>query len=145
MTTEEALKQIENLKEFIKNNKPVNIKDRVKSYEDACKELGKDPSKFQVVYGESNEERSDRCYQRLKIIFKALCQDWKADYSDEAQKKWYPWFVFDKKLGRFGFYLSHYEFSHSGSGIGVRFCLPSQELSNYMGTQFIDEFNGMLL
>jgi len=57
---------------------PKTIFERVNSFEDACKELGK------VVCGTTVLS----AYSRLKVICKALNEGWVADWDDHEQNKW---------------------------------------------------------
>ena len=67
---------------------------KIKTFEDACKVLGKDPT---ATY---------HPYERLEIIVAAIVGKWQADYSDEDQPKYYPYFVYDSSSSSFRFYDS---------------------------------------
>ncbi len=106
---------------------------KIKTFEDACKVLGKDPT---ATY---------HPYERLEIIVAAIIGEWKADYADDDQPKYYPYFVYDSASSSFRFYDSYGDYSHAGAGGGVRLSLETREESDYVGKTFINEFNALLL
>ena len=120
------------------------ITDRVKTYEDACKENGESPMPEGsimsiVVTGLTTDERN---YRKLKTITKALNEGWAPDWSDSDQKKWFPYF--DASSG-FAFGGAGYRYSHPCAGDGSRLCFKSKELAEYAGRQFTDLYKGFIL
>jgi hypothetical protein len=103
----------------------------IKTFEDACEALNKDP------YAEINKcDSSDEiAYKKLKIIIEAINQGWKPDWNDSNQQKWYPWF--DLSSG-FGFDDSCYSCAFTFADCGSRLCFESKEKSNYAAQQFLD-------
>ncbi len=115
-----------------------NIKERVKSYEDACKVLGEAPI---TDFGDSTPD--EIAYKKLKTIIRALNEGWVADYRDSNQLKWIPWFY----VSRYGFVFdaSVYDYSYPISGRSSRLCLKSDDLATYAGKQFLNLWEGFLL
>jgi hypothetical protein len=100
-----------------------NIKDRIKSFEDACKYLGVDPS---VVPNISSEQ--------LKVITQALNENWKPDWSNSSERKWYLFFEYSEEAKRLVFdYVSDW-LSHTYAS--SRLCFKSRDLAEYAAKQF---------
>ena len=116
----------------------MDIKDKVKSFEDACKVLDITPS-VPVVTGipEKYQKPLIANYQ-LMVIAEALNEGWTPDWSNGEWDKWYPWFKMDdsSSAGRFSFGASGY--LSSTSDVGSRLCFKSKDLATYAGTQFLD-------
>ena len=116
----------------------MNIKDKVKSFEDACKVLDITPS-VPVVTGipEKYQKPLIANYQ-LMVIAEALNEGWTPDWSNGEWDKWYPWFKMDdsSSAGRFSFVDAGHQ--RSGSVVGSRLCFKSKDLATYAGTQFLD-------
>ena len=117
-----------------------DITERVKSVEDAIKELGNDD--VEVI--QLNRMKSIGLQnhiignQELIVIAKALNEGWQPDWQNDNQYKYFPWFDMDdsSSAGRFSFCGSDYQ--RSGSFVGSRLCFKSRELSNYAENQFED-------
>jgi hypothetical protein len=116
-----------------------NIKDSVKSYEDACKVLGEQPS---TDFG--NDTKDEIAYKKLKTVIKALNEGWKADYNDGNQRKWLPWFYTAGPSG-FAFSATYYGCSNPYAGGAARLCLKSEELASYTGKQFLSLWEEFIL
>ena len=114
------------------------IKERVKSFEDACEVLGINPEEFKITYPDkvSHHGNALAAHAKLVIITEALNEGWKPDWNNGKWDKWYPWFYMSvsSSSGRFSFVGSDGRRSHSDCG--SRLCLKSEELADYAGTQF---------
>ena len=123
----------------------MDIKDKVKSFEDACKVLDITPS-VPVVTGipEKYQKPLIANYQ-LMVIAEALNEGWIPDWSNGEWDKWYPWFDMDNSssAGRFSFYVAGTQ--HSGSLVGSRLCFKSEELADYAGTQFLELYRELFV
>ncbi|WP_257657675.1 hypothetical protein [Parapedobacter lycopersici] len=65
------------------------VTDRIKSYEDACEELGETPiylSAFNFL--PEIDRKSQFAFHQLTIIARALNEGWEPDWSDSNQYKW---------------------------------------------------------
>ena len=146
---------------------PQDIKERVKTFDDACEELGED-HQYVKAYREwmriSYAECKDiTAYLKLRIICAALNDGWKPTFHD-GECRYYPWFYIytkeeyeeldeeEKKacrvVGR-----SHDDMYESGTVVcsfatnasspsptvfGSRLAFKTRELGEYCGKQFID-------
>ena len=78
-------------------NRP--IIERVKTFEDACRELGEDHH-FVLAYQNTNlrdpevaeENRDILAYMKLRIIAAALNEGWEPQFTED-EWRWYPWFT----------------------------------------------------
>ena len=123
----------------------MDIKDKVKSFEDACKVLDITPS-VPVVTGipEKYQKPLIANYQ-LMVIAEALNEGWTPDWSNGEWDKWHPWFDMDdsSSAGRFSFYGA--DSLYSLSFVGSRLCLKSEELAEYAGTQFLELYRELFV
>jgi hypothetical protein len=114
------------------------VADRVKTFEDACNELGIDSTTAIPEVATDplqKDERSIWAYCKLIIIAKALNEGWVPNWKDSSQYKYYPWF--DLSSGS-GLSCNDYGRRNSDSGVGSRLCFKSRELAEYAGKQFKD-------
>ena len=78
-------------------NRPIT--ERVKTFEDACRELGEDHP-FVLAYQNTNlrdpevaeENRDILAYMKLRIIAAALNEGWEPQFTED-EWRWYPWFT----------------------------------------------------
>lgn len=120
------------------------ITDRIKTYEDACAELGiysLDEAKL-MDFGLT---KHDIAYQKLATVVKALNEDWTPDVCDSSVYRWYPWFKTNGSPSSFAFDGSDCGSAVASAGCGSRLCLKSNELSDYCGKQFIDLWKQFIL
>jgi hypothetical protein len=142
-----------------KDDRPIT--ERVKSYEDACEILGKDPLK---KFKEGDLAKDEVAYIKLKTICEALNEGWTPKLVS-GEIRWYPWYgLYTKKeieaksksdrkkqrgllVGGVASYGAHCGFAYLLSGnapsdtiarIGSRLCLKSEDLSDYCAKQFIE-------
>jgi len=114
----------------------VSIQDRVKSYEDACRELGLDPEDLPEVENCEPEDRSSIiAFYKLTIIARALNEGWTPNWQDPNQYKYYPWFKVANST-RFVYADTNYTASSAFAYLGSRLCCKSEELAEYFGKQF---------
>ena len=111
----------------------------IKTFEDACETCGV----LDTLIVSVTDTKDEGAYKKLKIIARALNQDWKANFNDGSQQKWYPWFVFNGS--GFGFSGTDYAYSLTYAGVGSRLCFKSKELAEYAGKQFLSIYNDYLL
>ena len=80
------------------DDKPKDVTKRIKTFEDACEELGNEHP-FVRTYNEyakniSEENKNDVdiiAYLKLRIIVAALNEGWTPKFTDD-EYRWYPWF-----------------------------------------------------
>lgn len=78
--------------------KPKDIRERIKTFEDACNELGEDNVLVQAyrtaefnTSGNQNDVTDVVAYLKLRIIAAALNEGWKPTF-DGSRCRYYPWF-----------------------------------------------------
>ena len=120
------------------------ITERVKSYEDACKELGREPYDEKKLL-ELGLTKNDIAYQKMVVIVEALNEGWKPDVCDKNVDRWYPWFCPNGSPGSFAFRGSGCDHEYAAAGSGSRLALKSKELADYCGMQFVELWKEMLL
>jgi hypothetical protein len=113
------------------------ITDRIKTYEDACAELGITPLDEAKLI-ELGLTKHDIAYQKLATIIKALNEGWIPDVCNRDVYRWYPWFHPNDSPSSFAFFVSDSAAASAYAGSGSRLCLKSEDLSNYCGKQFLD-------
>lgn len=142
--------------------KPKDIMERVKTFEDACRELGLDSEDLEQKWEDSNLMPDEIAYQKLRIICAALNEGWEPQFTED-EWRYYPWFTLwtedelseksdawkaDRHLISTGDYQTDYAglaSAHSGdapssasASVGSRLCLKSDTLAVYCGKQFIN-------
>lgn len=106
------------------------ITDRIKTYEDACAELGiysLDEAKL-MDFGLT---KHDIAYQKLATVVKALNEDWTPDVCDSSVYRWYPWFKANGSPSSFAFCGSYCGNARAGAGSGSRLKFRTRELAEY--------------
>lgn len=142
--------------------KPKDITERVKSFEDACRELGKSHPLVCQYNAIDDVDTNLNAYLKLRIICAALNEGWEPKFTED-EVRWYPWFWLyttqeiedmdeqekqerhlistgDYETGYAGFASAYSRSapSYSSSAVGSRLCLKSEALAVYCGKQFID-------
>lgn len=153
-------------KENVEQLKPKDVTERIKTFEDAVKELGEEHP-FVVAYRciEDIDECSGdiEAYLKLRIIVAALNEGWEPQFT-EGEYRWYGWYYLVSKedydqmddddksrvVGRGGdnacaYYglvcaNASYVSSNSYTNSGSRLAFKSEKLAEYAATQFIDIF-----
>lgn len=70
------------------------ITERVKTFEDACKELGEDHKlvqQFKAIQEAIAEDKEATAYFKLGIITAALNEGWKPDFTNNVEYRYYPY------------------------------------------------------
>lgn len=147
---------------------PFNTMDRIKTMDDAIKELGEEhPFVVNLTECEKNsvlrEDKRLMAYQKLRIIITALNEGWTPNFTID-EKRWYPCFrLFTKgeydrlededkincksrpvcDLGGFSdaaYVYASNRTSYSYTFYGDMFAFKSRELAEYAGKQFLDVY-----
>lgn len=142
--------------------KPKDIMERVKTFEDACRELGLDSEDLEQKWRDNNLMPDEIAYQKLRIICAALNEGWEPQFTED-EWRYYPWFWLytqeeindmdeDEKTNRrlmstgdyqtgyagLAYARSNYAPSAASPNVGSRLCLKSDTLAVYCGKQFIN-------
>lgn len=112
-----------------------NVMDRVKTFEDACREVGVIPHK---VYNPMADSKDEIAYKKLKIIAKALNEGWVVDWNNEKESKYFPYFDMRKRPGS-GFVGSCFYWV-TYSFVSSRLTYKTSTLAAYAGKQFEVEY-----
>nr|DAZ04151.1 MAG TPA: hypothetical protein [Caudoviricetes sp.] len=112
-----------------------DVTERVKTYLDACHELGREPLDEKKLL-ELGLTEHDIAYQKLAIVTEALNEGWKADWDNSDENKYYPYFIMSPSS--FAFCGSGYVNACAFAGSGSRLCYKTRELAEYSAKQFID-------
>lgn len=156
------------------DDKPEDIKERIKTFEDACKELG-DNHPFVLQYntlrdsgGNGIDVADIAAYIKLRIITAALNEGWVPTFNED-ERRYYPWFYVDteneygefdeeKKSCHITLRLNNFAVVYGGTtyvgtnlagpfsyaSFGVRLAFKTEELAEYCGEQFIEEWADFL-
>lgn len=150
------------------SKKNLSIMDRIKTFEDAVKELGeKHPAvcEYNAIVSaglETSMSPDILAYFKLRIITAALNEGWEPQFTVGEYRYW-PWFWLytqeevdamteaerSELLGVGGLAAggalcgissaySAYAFSYSSAPLGARLAFKSHELAKYAGRQFIE-------
>lgn len=128
----------------MKKVKPIT--ERVKSFEEACQELGITPDLPHVDHLPEKHQRSIIAYYKLCIITEALNEGWSPDPIDRPfEFRYYPWFYYSGADAGLVFSNAYCVPSDAYTGIGsrLRFILRSNAV--YSATQFIDLWSDYLI
>ena len=125
------------LEEIFPKLKPISIIDRVKTYEDALKVLGRNH------FNETNLYPREIARRKLEIIIEALNEGWAINRNTISERKWYPYFHISDAGLRCS--VASDSPAIAGASVGVRLCLKTKELAAYAGTQFTKLYETMLL
>ena len=153
---------------------PKDIKERIKTFEDACNALGEDHKfvrEFDSISNEMDDASTDLLsYLKLRIIAAALNEGWEPQFTKD-EYRYYPWFYLytkdewnrlDDETKQYGRVLArssnygsanagvacasaYYASSNSSSFYGSRLAFKNRELAEYCGKQFFDIWFDFLL
>lgn len=155
--------------------KSKDITERIKTFEDACKELGSDHP-LVLAYQNTNlrdaEVANDNkdiiAYMKLRIIVAALNEGWEPQFIP-GEYRWSPYFVLytkdeidemDEKTrarvvsrsyynanasGGVSYALSYYDSAYVYASIGSRLAFKTDDLAEYAGKQFIEIYADFML
>lgn len=143
------------------DEKPKNVMERIKTFEDACNELGIDHNEWMQDKKELGLEADVIAYLKLRIIAAALNEGWKPQFTTD-EYRYFPWFCLytqseidemnEEDKSRV-VYRSHHNANASGgvawavtyndspsthTNIGSRLAFKTRELAEYAGRQFVE-------
>ena len=121
-----------------------NITDTIKTFEDAMTATGRPAVPDLTAFPEDMREYFAAHY-KLAVIAEALNEGWNADWSDDDQEKWFPWFHCKSGSSSFAFSDTNYCYSGAHAGGASRLCFETDAKAEYAGRQFVDLWNIVLL
>lgn len=140
--------------------KPVDVKERIKTFADAAKAVGiEDPEEWESGY--SDVEPDILAYFKLRIITKALNEGWEPKFIP-GEYRWAPYFLLYTKeeiekmnaetrarvvfrsyynasaYGGVSYAVANYVSASVCAHVGSRLAFKSEELAEYAGKQFTE-------
>lgn len=135
-----------------------DIRERVKTYADACHILGISDSEEPEVIADGGLMRSDEIARRkLERITEALNEGWRPDWNNTNQYKYCPYFRIlpgkgkgpDGKpngaLAGLAYASTDYAATNTSAYFGSRLCFHDPELAAYAGDTFRDLYAEILV
>lgn len=143
------------------DEKPKNVMERIKTFEDACNELGIDHNEWMQDKKELGLEADVIAYLKLRIIAAALNEGWKPQFTTD-EYRYFPWFCLytqseidemneeDKSrvvyrshnyahaYGGVAYAYAYYDSSSTSTNVGSRLAFKTRELAEYAGRQFVE-------
>ena len=143
------------------DEKPQNVMERVKTFKDACNELGIEHDKWVQDKKDLGLEADVIAYLKLRIIAAALNEGWKPQFTTD-EYRYFPWFYLytqseidemseeekSRVVYRSGSYAhanggvayasTSYDSSGTYTNIGSRLVFKTRELAEYAGRQFVE-------
>ena len=116
----------------------------IKSFEDACVKENIDPTALPDVsmIPEDLHKPIISAY-KLMIIFLAINNGWRPDWSKSSQYKYFPWY---RVLSSgFGFSDSDFNCDSADTAVGSRLCTDTSEKAEYIAEQFQEEYKEYFL
>lgn len=138
-----------------------DVRKRIKTFEDACREIGIDAEAWNRDKISLGLEPDVLAFLKLRIIVKALNEDWEPQFTED-ECRYYPWFILYTReeynkldeeeksrvvyrsyglahaLGGVSYASASYVSSSAFANIGVRLAFKTSELAAYCGRQFLD-------
>ena len=115
------------------------IKEKIKTFEDACKALQISEALPEVSALPEKHQKALIAHYKLITITEALNEGWQPNWNDLDEYKYQPWFEIDastEKPSGFGFSYSHCVIWYTFTSCGSRLCFKSRELCLYAIEQF---------
>ena len=138
-----------------------DVRKRIKTFEDACREIGIDAEAWNRDKISLGLEPDVLAFLKLRIIVKALNEGWEPQFTED-ECRYYPWFILytreeynkldEEEKSRVVYRSSYYAYAFGGvscananiassvtsASIGVRLAFKTSELAAYCGRQFLD-------
>lgn len=138
-----------------------DVRKRIKTFEDACREIGIDAEAWNRDKISLGLEPDVLAFLKLRIIVKALNEGWEPQFTED-ECRYYPWFILYTReeynkldeeeksrvvcrsfgnayaLGGVSCAYAGGDSSGTSAGIGVRLAFKTSELAAYCGRQFLD-------
>lgn len=143
------------------DEKPQNVMERVKTFKDACNELGIEHDKWVQDKKDLGLEADVIAYLKLRIIAAALNEGWKPQFTTD-EYRYFPWFYLytqseidemseEEKSrvvyrsysnasadGGVAFAVTSHGSSYTHAYIGSWLAFKTRELAEYAGRQFVE-------
>ena len=154
--------------------KPKNVMERVKTFDDALKELGDDNQLVKEYYerwqlvGDKDVSKDYVAYLKLRIITAALNEGWEPEFIP-GERRWAPYFLLYTKEeyeklnddvrarvvyrsninananGGVSYANANHDSANVNADVGSRLAFKSEKLAEYAGMQFLDIYADFML
>lgn len=138
-----------------------DVRKRIKTFEDACREIGIDAEAWNRDKISLGLEPDVLAFLKLRIIVKALNEGWEPQFTED-ECRYYPWFILYTReeynkldeeeksrvvyrsynhayaFGGVSYASAAYDSSGTDAYVGVRLVFKTSELAAYCGRQFLD-------
>ena len=138
-----------------------DVRKRIKTFEDACREIGIDAEAWNRDKISLGLEPDVLAFLKLRIIVKALNEGWEPQFTED-ECRYYPWFILYTReeynkldeeeksrvvyrsfgnayaWGGVSYAYANYDSSYASASVGVRLAFKTSELAAYCGRQFLD-------
>lgn len=121
----------------------LNIMERVKSFQDICDIAGVMRCTFELPTNATRKQIRKNAGNMIELFIEVLNEGWEPDYSNSNEQKWYPYFEYNKRTGRFSYYA--YCYNDVVSHVGSRLVFKTKALAEFAAKLFIDIYNDYLL
>lgn len=125
-----------------------DIRERVKTYEDACRVLGVQPMDGQAMRAAGFRE-DEIARRKLETVAEALNEGWKPDWNNKQQDKYGAWFWIEPKpdgaSAELAFSITSSAPSSTRTHIGSRLCYRTRELAEYAAGTFTRLYEQVLV
>ena len=88
-------------------------------------------------------ETKECYYEDLILVAKALNGNWKPDWNDVKEYKWYPYFQFSSMF-RFSGTDADFGYGRAASVFGSRICFKNKQIAEYVGKTFIEQYEKLM-
>ena len=145
----------------------VDVDDEIASFKDAVEYLGLDANDGYEVYGRERRGAGSLKKRDVEKLVRELnprhvdalialnelftiAEAWNKadgfvpDFSDKEQRKYFPWFAYDKDVAQFSADGSEW-FAHESELLGARLCFKTGDRARQCGQRFAGLFNKFLM
>jgi len=88
-------------------------------------------------------DTKEHYYEDLILVAKALNGNWKPDWNDINEYKWFPYFQFSSGF-RFSDTFADYDCGNAGTDFGSRLCFKNKQIAEYAGKTFIEQYEKLM-
>jgi hypothetical protein len=81
----------------------------------------------------------------LFIIFEAINDGWKADFTNPDQIKYFPWQKVNSAGSGFAFAYSNFSYDRTATHVGSRLCTDTPQKASYISKQFGPQYGKFFL
>lgn len=122
------------------------ITERIKSFEDACTELGIKSELPKTDHLPETYQKSVISFYKLCVITSALNEGWASDPTNNPyETTYFPWFFYSGAYGGFVYSITGNAPSDATATLGALLRYKTSTIADYSGQQFIDLWEDYLM